>query len=266
MVDTTTKSFWLFWRQRGYTEWTEMLGRVCWICHKNFRYIKCGKGLWLQGVQTRDISGDHEPFCGETLYTYLILASENICTNFAWCFRSSKTRMFQNLQGLPCLSENTWLQQKARQYRQVSHATVETTIIWGSGWSVGWQTCPAASWHGMGMFAILITQSHCRLDWIFCTLKLLFFITQEESIMKYDWYCNAEVCLAWGDQICTYCSCTESSSLSEFDTYKTLMLLLITFIIKLLARLKFLAVRFSELVEDELWFIYSYRSITQTTH
>ncbi|XP_021925007.1 solute carrier family 2, facilitated glucose transporter member 10-like isoform X2 [Zootermopsis nevadensis] len=42
---------------------------------------------------------------------------------------SYKTRMFQNLQGLPCLSKSTWLQQKARQYRQVSHATVESTII-----------------------------------------------------------------------------------------------------------------------------------------
>lgn len=42
---------------------------------------------------------------------------------------SSKTRMFQNLQGLPCLTNNTWLQQKARHYRQVSHGTMESTII-----------------------------------------------------------------------------------------------------------------------------------------
>ncbi|XP_069687122.1 solute carrier family 2, facilitated glucose transporter member 10-like [Periplaneta americana] len=42
---------------------------------------------------------------------------------------SSKTRMFQNLQGLPCLNKNAWLQQKSRQYRQVSHSTIESTII-----------------------------------------------------------------------------------------------------------------------------------------
>lgn len=42
---------------------------------------------------------------------------------------SSKTRMFQNLQGLPCLTKNAWLLQKSRQYRQVTHSTIESTII-----------------------------------------------------------------------------------------------------------------------------------------
>ncbi|XP_066998414.1 solute carrier family 2, facilitated glucose transporter member 10 [Anabrus simplex] len=42
---------------------------------------------------------------------------------------SPKTRMFQNLQGLPCLSKSEWLLHKARQYRQVSHSGVESTVI-----------------------------------------------------------------------------------------------------------------------------------------
>nr|CAD7398567.1 unnamed protein product [Timema poppensis] len=39
---------------------------------------------------------------------------------------SSKNRMFQNLQALPCLSKNEWLQQKSMQYRQVAHSVAES--------------------------------------------------------------------------------------------------------------------------------------------
>jgi hypothetical protein len=110
--------------------------------------------------------------------------------------------MYQNLQSLPCLSKNAWLQQKARQYRQVSHATVESTIIWGSRQSVGWRTCPPTSWHGMDMFLILITQSYYRLDWIFCTFKFkfIFFISKRKNIMECGWYTEI-LCWVWGDQI-----------------------------------------------------------------
>ncbi|XP_049787189.1 solute carrier family 2, facilitated glucose transporter member 10-like [Schistocerca cancellata] len=42
---------------------------------------------------------------------------------------SPKTRMYQNLHGLPCLSNNEWLLHKSRQYRQVSHSGMESTVI-----------------------------------------------------------------------------------------------------------------------------------------
>nr|CAD7577709.1 unnamed protein product [Timema californicum] len=42
---------------------------------------------------------------------------------------SSKNRMFQNLQALPCLSKNEWLQQKSMQYRQVAHSVAESAVI-----------------------------------------------------------------------------------------------------------------------------------------